>query len=140
MAETFLVAWRRLDQVPAEPLPWLLGVARRVIATRQRGNRRLANLRDVLRMNTDRVQLDSLPDDRGDLAAAFNALSPPDQEVLMLIGWDGLTVAQAAEVLGCNPESLSLRLHRARRRLEARIDSEARFRSPRPIPTTEEAR
>ncbi len=111
-----------------------------MIATHQRGNRRLANLRDVLRMNPGRGQLDSFPDDRGDLAAAFNALPPRDQEVLMLIGWDGLTVGQAAQVLGCSPESLTLRLHRARKRLEARIDSEAPFRSPRPIPTTEEAR
>jgi RNA polymerase sigma-70 factor (ECF subfamily) len=32
VAETFLVAWRRLDDVPADPLPWLYGVARRVLA------------------------------------------------------------------------------------------------------------
>src|ERR1041384_2011083 len=31
-AEPFLVAWRRLDAGPAEPRPWLFGVARRVIA------------------------------------------------------------------------------------------------------------
>src|SRR5579884_2616823 len=31
-AETFLVAWRRWDAMPAASLPWLYGVARNVIA------------------------------------------------------------------------------------------------------------
>jgi DNA-directed RNA polymerase specialized sigma24 family protein len=35
-AETFLVAWRRIDEVPKEPLPWLLGVARRILANQRR--------------------------------------------------------------------------------------------------------
>ena len=31
VAETFLVAWRRLDDVPEDdPVPWLLAVARNV--------------------------------------------------------------------------------------------------------------
>src|SRR5947209_1710216 len=41
VAETFLVAWRRLDHVPADPLPWLLNVARKVLANRRRSSRRL---------------------------------------------------------------------------------------------------
>ena len=36
VAETFLVAWRRLDDFPADPLPWLFGVARRVLANQRR--------------------------------------------------------------------------------------------------------
>src|SRR5690242_7696704 len=44
VAETFLVAWRRLDAVPAHELPWLLGVARKVIANQRRAQRRRANL------------------------------------------------------------------------------------------------
>ncbi len=45
VASTFLVAWRRLDEVPADSLPWLLAVARNVIATQQRGSRRRGALR-----------------------------------------------------------------------------------------------
>lgn len=140
VAETFLVAWRRRDALPHEPLPWLLGVARKVIATRQRGNRRLANLNSRLHKNTPGLQPSHFPDDRADLAGAFNALSDRDREVLMLIGWDGLTINQAAEVLGCSPQSFSLRLHRARRRLKARMDTDAPFLSRHSVPTTEEAR
>ncbi len=43
VAEVFLIAWRRVDDVPAEPLPWLLGVARRVLANQRRGERRGAD-------------------------------------------------------------------------------------------------
>ena len=43
-AETFLVAWRRFDDVPAEPRAWLLGVARKVIA----GQFRTETRRDAL--------------------------------------------------------------------------------------------
>lgn len=139
VAETFLVAWRRLDQIPAEPLPWLLGVARNVIATRQRGNSRVTNLYNRLHEHSARFQPNHHPDDRGDLAEAFNSLSDKDREILMLIGWDGLTVPQAAEVLGCSPQSLSLRLHRARKRLAARMEADAPFLSRHSIPTTEEA-
>jgi RNA polymerase sigma-70 factor (ECF subfamily) len=140
VAETFLVAWRRLDQIPAEPLPWLLGVARNVIATRQRGDRRVTNLFNRLHEHTPRFQPNNPPADRADLAGAFNSLTENDREVLMLIGWDGLSVTQAAEVLGCSPQSLSLRLHRARKRLEARLETDAPFLARRPLPKTEEAR
>src|SRR3954470_19246687 len=44
VAETFLVAWRRLDAVPAHELAWLLGVARKVVSNQQRGERRRARL------------------------------------------------------------------------------------------------
>jgi RNA polymerase sigma-70 factor (ECF subfamily) len=139
VADTFLVAWRRLESLPAEPLPWLLGTARKVIATRQRGNRRVSNLYNRLSEHAPRIEPDYEPHDRSDLARAFNSLSDKDREVLMLIGWDGLTVTQAAEVLGCSPRSLSLRLHRARKRLEARMEADAPFLSRPAIPTTEEA-
>jgi RNA polymerase sigma-70 factor, ECF subfamily len=42
VAETFLVAWRRLDEVPPDEQarPWLFGVARRVLANYYRGEHR----------------------------------------------------------------------------------------------------
>ncbi|MFC9249497.1 RNA polymerase sigma factor [Streptomyces sp. NPDC057136] len=44
LAEVFLTAWRRLEQVPAEPLPWLYGVARRVLANDRRAAQRRSDL------------------------------------------------------------------------------------------------
>jgi RNA polymerase sigma-70 factor (ECF subfamily) len=40
LARTFEIAWRRLPDVPVEPLPWLLGVARRVLAEQRRAQGR----------------------------------------------------------------------------------------------------
>jgi RNA polymerase sigma-70 factor, ECF subfamily len=49
VSETFLVAWRRLDSVPDTPKPWLLGVARRVLANQRRTDGRQIALRTRLR-------------------------------------------------------------------------------------------
>ncbi len=48
VAEVFVVCWRRFEDVPADPLPWLLGVARRVLSTQRRGERRRGALRERL--------------------------------------------------------------------------------------------
>jgi len=50
LAETFLVAWRRLDDVPDgdAALGWLYGVARRVLANEFRRTRRSPRMLDAL--------------------------------------------------------------------------------------------
>ena len=40
VAETFTIAWQNLDTVPAEPLPWLIGIARHVRLGQERADRR----------------------------------------------------------------------------------------------------
>jgi RNA polymerase sigma-70 factor (ECF subfamily) len=47
-AETFAVAWRKADRIPREPLPWLLGIARRVLATQRRSSERRERLSNRL--------------------------------------------------------------------------------------------
>ena len=91
-AETFLVAWRRLDDVPAEPRPWLLGVARRVIA----GQFRTEARREALALRLGWLECGPGPDDlagpladRDQVLAAFATLSQRDREVLRLVTWDG---------------------------------------------------
>jgi DNA-directed RNA polymerase specialized sigma24 family protein len=44
LASTFELVWRRIADVPTEPLPWLLGVARRVLANARRSASRQAAL------------------------------------------------------------------------------------------------
>ena len=46
VADVFMIAWRKLDQIPDDALPWLLGVARRTLANRRRGWAREEALRD----------------------------------------------------------------------------------------------
>ena len=124
-AETFLVAWRRLDDVPAEPRAWLLGVARKVIAGQFRSETRRDALN--LRLETERsgaadVDLAGVLADRDEVLTAFAALREPDREVLRLVTWDELSSEEAAEVLGVTCVAFAVRLHRARRRLQRALE------------------
>jgi RNA polymerase sigma-70 factor, ECF subfamily len=117
-AETFVVAWRRLPDVPTEPLPWLYRVARGLLLNeyRRTARRQAAEARagDAGRPSDDPA--DRVPEaDR--VVRALAGLSERDRELLMLIGWEGLTVAQAATVLEMPSPAVSVRLYRARRRL-----------------------
>jgi RNA polymerase sigma-70 factor (ECF subfamily) len=40
LARTLEVVWQRLEDVPSDPLPWLLGVARRVLSDQWRAQGR----------------------------------------------------------------------------------------------------
>lgn len=115
-AETFLVAWRRFETVPATPLPWLYGVARNVLLRHRDTTHREA----LARQAAERERPGLVADDVEDPAVweAWNRLRPADREVLALIAWEELTVAEAARALGCPAPQFSVRLFRARRRLE----------------------
>jgi RNA polymerase sigma-70 factor (ECF subfamily) len=119
VAETFAVAWRRLDVVPDPAIAWLLGVARKVLANERRSRSRSESL--TLRIVNGPV---SSPDDPAEVVdarlsvqAAIDRLLPAEREVLELLAWEGLSPAQAAEALGCSRAAIAVRLHRARRRL-----------------------
>lgn len=102
VSEVFLTAWRRRREVPAEPLPWLVGVARRVLANRRRGEGRAAALHARL-AEAERPGHVVADDDGGAGARVVQALSTlgdGDRELLLVIAWDGLEPAEAAEALG----------------------------------------
>lgn len=124
IAETFLIAWRRLDEVPDGEgrRLWLYGTARRVLANQRRGDRRRLALNQRLR--TELIQRPGVPEPGSTLAEvsdAFGQLSDADREVLALEGWEGLTPAQIAAVLGCSANAARIRLHRAHRRLAGQL-------------------
>lgn len=114
-AETFLVVWRRLSEVPRSPRGWLLGIARLILANQRRSVRRREAL--VARVGWER-NADGASADSRSVLDALGRLSDLDQEALLLSAWDGLSSREAAQVLGCTPAAFRLRLHRARRRLE----------------------
>lgn len=119
VADVFVTAWRRLDQAPEDERAWLFGIARGVLANRRRGEARRQALEARL-VATGVSTFDPGPEWRSGesaLARALVALSDRDQEVLLLVAWDGLDRRRAARVLGISASLFSLRLHRARRRL-----------------------
>lgn len=127
VADTFLVAWRRHDEMPAEPdtLPWLYGVARRVLANQRRSRDRRTRLHERLR--TGFIEFD-MRDDRTEdtaefrrVAAAMNTLSETDAELLRLTAWEGLSPTQLAAAMELEPSAVRQRLRRARQRLRHRL-------------------
>lgn len=134
-ADTFLVAWRRIDDLPSEPetLPWLYGIARRVLANQRRTQNRWTRLRDRLR------GLGSEPEPSPETVVvraphiqnvldALDRLRPIDREVLLLSEWEGQSHKEIATTVGCKPHAVDQRIYRAKHRLETelgRIESES---------------
>ena len=122
-AQAFLVAWRRLDDAPDDPLPWLLGIARHLIHNELRSSRRRERL--AARIVAEGPRVESAPGDRSPVPIhimdALRRLSERDREVLLLATWDGLDHRRAAAVLGCSRGTFTVRLHRARKRLEQEL-------------------
>jgi RNA polymerase sigma-70 factor (ECF subfamily) len=126
VSATFVTAWQRFADVPQQaPVPWLFGVARNHILNHVRSGRRRAALVDVL--NDQRPQESAPADgvhDRDQLRAALARLSDTDREIIQLSVWHELQPAEIAEVLGLQPEAARVRLHRARQRMVALLESE----------------
>ncbi|GAA1405868.1 RNA polymerase sigma factor [Catellatospora coxensis] len=124
VAGTFLVAWRRFAEVPAEhPRAWLYATARHVIANELRARARRERLSAKAAVDADAV-VDDHAGQVGEhlrVRAVLAGLSEADQEVLRLTEWEGLDVAEVAVVLGCSRTAVKVRLHRARKRFAARL-------------------
>jgi RNA polymerase sigma-70 factor (ECF subfamily) len=117
-AETFVVAWRRLDEVADGPtLPWLYAIARRVLSTQRRSRTRQDAV--AARVAFERGdQTVGGPDETAlPVIRALAELSQDEREVLMLTAWEELSSKEASAVLGCSPTAYRIRLHRARVRL-----------------------
>lgn len=124
VAEAFLVAWRRLDDVPAgeDAQPWMFGVARRVLANHHRGERRRNALGERLRASLSAVVPAPEPPESA-VQVAMRRLSADDQELLRLVAWEDLAHDQIAQVLQVPRGTVRVRLHRARRRLLAELQA-----------------
>ena len=104
-AETFTIAWRKFDAIPAdEPLPWLYAVARRVLANHRRGTGRRERLAALLRVEDVATPMRAGEDHDGPAFAALGSLSPADQEILRLVAWEELGNQAIAAVLGNHAE------------------------------------
>lgn len=127
IAEVYLVAWTRLAELPDDAVPWLIGTARNVLANswraRDRRQRTLAEVAGLHHLAAPDCAGQAV--ERTDLLRALGKLSPGDQEILLLAGWDGLDSSGIATVLGCSVLAARARLSRARRRLADRLNDTA---------------
>jgi RNA polymerase sigma-70 factor, ECF subfamily len=142
VAGTFLIAWRRFGDLPADHArAWLYSTARQVIANELRARTRSQRLAAKAAASCDAHVADhsGRVDEQIRVRAVLAELSQADQEVLRLTEWEGLDVAEAARVLRCTRAALKVRLHRARRRFTQRLlatDDRYASAARRPRPST----
>jgi RNA polymerase sigma factor (sigma-70 family) len=134
VSETFMVAWRRRSELPQDPLPWLIAVARRTLQNQRRGEIRRARLAGAVGHWEQAVTSTVIhgPDaadmisEREVTVAALRQLTDIEREALLLVAWDGLTAAAAAVVAGCTTRAFEVRLSRARAHLARELDARDR--------------
>ena len=141
--EVFEVAWRRSRDVPdgEATLPWLYGVARRVLAHQRRSAARFARLttRAAGYAKPYQNEPDHVVVQRHEyemVCGAVNRLSPDDKEMLLLSAWEGLTHAQIAESMNLSLAAVDKRLARAKKRLKRQYEAVYASDSHRPPAST----
>lgn len=128
--ETLAVVWEQRARLPRDPVDarmWSFGVARNMLRRHQRHRTRQTRLVERLRLEgevvtkhtTDPAQTTEENEREGEVRAAISALRPIEREMVVLVHWDGFTIADAAELLGLNPSTARTRYGRAKRRLAA---------------------
>ena len=142
-SETFLVAWRRLSQVPDEPdtLPYLYGIASKVLSNQRRSEGRRARL--LVKLSglgvtpvEDPVTVIGRNDEQRRVEQAVRRLRPKDREIVMLYAWEELPRKQIAQMMGMTKGAIDQRIHRSYKRL-ARILGPAVTRNALTPPITE---
>jgi RNA polymerase sigma-70 factor (ECF subfamily) len=125
-AASFFELWRRREDVRLvadSTLPWLLVTATNISRNSRRGLRRYRSLLDHM----PRGEYVGAPDlasrlhDHEELYQAMRTLNSNDATLLMLTAVEGLTMKEAAGLLGISDGAGRVRLHRAKQRLRDQL-------------------
>jgi RNA polymerase sigma-70 factor (ECF subfamily) len=133
LADTLLIVWRRLDDVPDDPLPWCYGVARRCLANQRRGETRRLRLVEHAGVHADAsagLALDpQQATDASDpaLLAALDVLTESEAEVIRLWAWEQLEPREIAVTMELTANAVSVALARAKRKLGEQLDRQDRL-------------
>jgi len=130
LGETALTAWRRIEKLPADPEKarmWLFVTARHTAANFGRRTVHRFELSDSLRTLL-RTQANRDPSESTgtalDVRRAVQRLAPRQREIVMLIHWDGFTVAETAEILQTSPSTVRARYGRASEQLRTELGAD----------------
>ena len=122
LAETFLIAWDKRDQIPADEgqaRPWLFGVARNVLRRTRETTRNGSTAVAALARELSRAPA-SAPAETP-MTVALAQLSPLDREIIEMLAWDELTPREVATILELTPNVVRIRSHRARLQLREHL-------------------
>ena len=135
--ETFLRAFRARDSLrdPDAVLPWLYSVATHVCLDRLRQHARQARTGSDLDPEAvsppDPAPSAGLRAEQQDMSSCVEAyvseLSDSDRAVLLMHDVKGLTAREIGELLGDSIGSVKIRLHRARKQLQAALEAGCEF-------------
>lgn len=133
LGNVLLVIWRKRKNIPRAveaARMWSFGVARNALRENRRHGIRQLQLVDALRANLSATH-DAAADDPVAAAedaerarrvrAAVAMLTSQDRELVVLIHWDGFSLAEAAAHLRMNPSTVRTRYARARSRLATEL-------------------
>jgi RNA polymerase sigma factor (sigma-70 family) len=126
VAHTFLIAWQKRDEALSGKLPWLYRTAGYCLANHQRAHQRQIHIAQSLDQSPAADPADRHAE-RSALAQALRALQPHEQEVLLLVYWEHLSIKALAVALDCRPGTAAVRLHRARRALREALSEPVRL-------------
>lgn len=123
-ADVFAVAWKKMRQVtPGEELPWLYRIASFVVANYRRKEKNRLDLLWLVSEPDSAPGADAFVEGDPDLAAAWGQLTVVHREALALVVVDGVSVQEAAKVIGISANALSIRLHRAKKILAEKLEA-----------------
>lgn len=127
LGEAMIVAWRRVKELPADPeraRMWLFGIARGTLQNHVRGERRRWALADRIRGNVRADATAPAADAGSEVRDAIDRLEPDLAELVRLVHWDRMSLADAAEMLGIPASTARGRYQRAKEHLRAALSVE----------------
>jgi len=119
------VCWRRVAEVPDQPLPWAYAVAALCLRNAERAARRqrrtAAKVATLDPPATVVAEAAGPAEGHAEVHAALARLRSEDAELLRLWAWEQLEPREIAVVLGISANTVSARLTRARARLREEL-------------------
>jgi len=124
LGETMVVAWRRVAELPGDTeraRMWLFGIARGTLLNHARGLRRRWALADRIRLQVREAASAPPADEGADVRDAIDRLEPDLAELIRLVHWEGMSISDAAELLGIPASTARGRYQRAKDALRAAL-------------------
>ena len=128
LGETMVVAWRRVKELPSDDeraRMWLFGIARGTLLNHSRGQRRRWALADRIRLQVRESATAPPADEGAEVRDAIDRLELELAELIRLVHWERLSVADAAGLLGIPASTARGRYQRAKDQLRAALRQEA---------------
>ncbi len=121
-SNVFEIAWRKRSQVVlGEELPWLYRIAAFEVLNLRRRQNSVASFLKLQKTVETAPSPEALAILDFDLAEAWKTLSPAEAEILALVAFEDLSIADAARTADITPNAASLRLFKARKKIEVAL-------------------